>query len=90
MGAGRGRGKLGSVTWTLFGKWLRRYSKGRCGAIWKLELQDRGAPHFHLLIFGLRYLPAALLARRWYEIVGSGDVNHLSAGTSVLGAFASG
>lgn len=46
--------------------------------VWKLEPQKRGAPHFHLLIWGVEdddltmFVPVA-----WYEIVGSGDINHL-------------
>lgn len=52
-------------------KWLRRYSKGRGSAIWKLEAQLRGAPHFHLIIFGVPFLPWQAVACRWAEIVAS-------------------
>lgn len=47
-------------------------------AIWKLEPQERGAPHYHLLVWGcdeesLRgFVPSA-----WYSIAGRGDVQHL-------------
>src|SRR5205823_1017705 len=53
-------------------------------AIWRLEFQRRGAPHFHLLVFGLEFLPATWVAAAWYEIVGSGDLKHLQAGTQVV------
>ena len=66
-----------------FAIWLYRWSNGRASAVWKLELQDRSAPHFHLLVYGVPFLHHALLARVWYRIVASGDVNHLVAGTSV-------
>ncbi len=83
---------------------IRRY--GRFPAIWRLEFQKRGAPHFHLLAWA--EIPAsvvdpdikeAFLSGRltkekallrqlqldistwWYEVVGSGDPRHLSAGT---------
>ena len=48
------------------------------GIIWKLEPQQRGAPHYHLLVWGssqknLRgFVPTA-----WYEIAGGGDPLHL-------------
>jgi hypothetical protein len=54
--------------------------------VWKLEPQKRGAPHFHLLIWGasfaelLSFVPLA-----WYEIVGSGDPNHLAWHKGELG-----
>lgn len=46
--------------------------------VWKLEPQQRGAPHYHCLIWGVgfadlyHFIPAA-----WFEVVGSGDPLHL-------------
>jgi hypothetical protein len=56
---------------------------GRLGAVWKLEPQQRGAPHFHLLVWGVSHLGRfrAWLSKTWYRIVDSGDVRHLRAGT---------
>jgi hypothetical protein len=58
------------------------------GFHWKLEFQERGAPHFHPIFWKLsndhefmrRF--RAWLACSWFEIVGSGDERHLRAGTS--------
>ena len=47
------------------------------GYIWKLEPQQRGAPHYHLLVWGcdegqlFRWV-----VNNWYEIAGDGDLNH--------------
>ena len=58
--------------------------KWKCAAsVWKLEPQERGAPHFHLMIWGIPFMPHEWLAQSWYEIVGSNDPRHLKAGTSV-------
>lgn len=65
-----------------FGKWLRR-TVPAASAVWKLEPQERGAPHFHLLVWGVAYLAHNLIAQRWFEIVGSGDTSHRAAGTSI-------
>lgn len=49
-----------------------------CGMIWKLEPQQRGAPHYHLLVWGVsqeklrEFVPVA-----WHDIAGNGDINHL-------------
>lgn len=54
--------------------------------LWWLEFQQRGAPHFHLVLAGERSDVEVLrewVALAWYEVVGSGDPKHLSAGTSV-------
>jgi hypothetical protein len=51
--------------------------------VWKLEPQKRGAPHFHLIVWGVPYMPKDWLAQTWFEIVGTGDPKHLAAGTSV-------
>ena len=47
------------------------------GMIWKLEPQDRGAPHFHLLAWGADVKDMRLFVpQAWYEIAGGGDWNH--------------
>lgn len=51
--------------------------------VWRIEKQKRGAPHFHLVILGVSFLPKEWLAGAWYAIVGSGDEKHLYAGTQV-------
>lgn len=65
--------------------WLKRLQREYpyASAVWKLEYQQRGAPHFHLLVFGLARMSIKWLARSWYEVVGSGDERHLAAGTQV-------
>lgn len=58
---------------------------GRFPAVWRLEFQKRGAPHFHLMLF-LEKAPSDLyefVSRSWYEVVGSNDLKHLAAGTNV-------
>lgn len=66
---------------TFFKRLRRAYP--RLSAIWKLEFQRRGAPHFHCLIYGQAFIPAAWIATQWYEVVGSNDERHLAAGTEV-------
>lgn len=54
-----------------------------CG-VWKLEPQKRGAPHYHLMIWGVSYDDLFMFVKKkWYQVVGSGDINHLKAGTRV-------
>jgi hypothetical protein len=46
--------------------------------VWKLEPQKRGAPHFHLLVWGASYSELlSFVPQAWYEIAGGGDENHL-------------
>jgi hypothetical protein len=61
---------------------LKRRYPGISG-IWRLEFQKRGAPHFHLLIFGVFAINRGWLSESWYKIVGSRDPKHLVAGTQV-------
>jgi hypothetical protein len=65
--------------------WGRRLGRKypEMSAVWRLEPQKRGAPHYHLLVFGVDRVDAGWLARSWYEVVGSGDLRHLQAGTRV-------
>jgi hypothetical protein len=66
----------------VFLKRLRR-AYPDAAAVWKLEPQKRGAPHYHLLVFGVEQIPHSWLRQAWYEVVGSGDARHLLAGTRV-------
>lgn len=38
-------------------------------AIWRMEFQERGAPHFHILAFNMPFLPFQELRRVWREII---------------------
>jgi len=76
----------GAVVKIHFDRWVKRLHRAfpAAGVVWKLELQRRGAPHFHCLVWGAEY--AELLAwasRAWYECVGSADERHLRAGVRV-------
>jgi hypothetical protein len=58
--------------------WLVREGIKGC---WFLEFQKRGAPHFHVFLNGR--VDKMRVAQRWYEIVGSEDLNHRLAGTRI-------
>lgn len=72
---------------------LKRFLRKFPGAsvVWRLELKPRKsgksageiAPHYHLLVFGLKLIPADWLSSAWYQVVGSNDERHLRAGTQV-------
>lgn len=52
--------------------------------VWRLEFQKRGAPHWHMLVYGVPYAELlAWISQAWYEVVASGDPRHLAAGTRV-------
>jgi hypothetical protein len=52
-------------------------------AIWKLEFQTRGAPHYHLIVMGVPFMARQWLSRAWYQVVQSNDERHFRAGTQV-------
>jgi hypothetical protein len=52
-----------------FGKSLRRDYPGSC-VIWALEFQERGAPHFHMAVFGIDWLPFSWVNATWKRVAG--------------------
>ena len=67
--------------------WCRRHFASP-SYLWFLEFQRRGAPHIHLLIDtplpqddDERVVLYYKVAKKWYEIVDSGDIRHRAAGT---------
>lgn len=63
---------------------------GHFPAVWRLEFQKRGAPHYHLLAWlPVHRLPGGLWRLReavawfWNDVVDPGNVKHLQASTSL-------
>lgn len=63
----------------------RRFEKrfGKMRALWRLEFQKRGAPHYHILYFDCGFLPIPEVSALWHTIVKSRDLNHLLAGVDI-------
>jgi hypothetical protein len=62
-----------------FNTWVKRMRRAhpRIGMIWKIEPQQRGAPHYHLLAWGVAWEEiCADVPNTWYEIAGGGDGLH--------------
>ena len=54
------------------------------GGMWKLEPQKRGAPHFHLFIWGVdRFVLQIWASVAWFEVVGSDSRYHKERGAYV-------
>lgn len=75
---------------TFLKRLLRRWPSAV--VIWRLEPKKRKsgenkgntAPHFHLLIYNVPWQYMIYwMGRTWWEVVGSGDPDHLKAGTRV-------
>jgi hypothetical protein len=72
-------------------RYFKQHGVSNWGCLWFLEFQRRGAPHFHLLVFGSGFALLDLptfqkwLSSAWAEIVAHPDPleyqKHLSAGT---------
>jgi hypothetical protein len=66
---------------------LGRATRQKVSTVWVREFQRRGAPHIHVMICVPTFvggLPVAeWVSRSWWDVVGSGDADHLAAGTNV-------
>ena len=68
----------------LFWKRLRRRFSG-ISAIWKMEPQERGIPHFHLMLYGQAFIPAQLLSSIWHDVTDETSHKHRKSGVDVQG-----
>ena len=59
----------------------RKY--GKFPAPWRKELQRRGAPHFHILLFLPPKVDLLWLRRTWHRIAGGGDAKHFRQGVHI-------
>jgi len=53
----------------------RAYPKA--SGIWKMEAQKRGAIHFHIIFYGLPFVPVKNLQNMWNEVTGEDSKNSL-------------
>jgi hypothetical protein len=67
-------------------KRFRRYcAKGKVivPVIWRMEAQKRGTVHFHLMLFGTRYLSAEKASKWWHEVTDETSEQHRKSGVDV-------
>lgn len=62
-----------------FWKRLRRRFSG-ISAIWKMEPQQRGTVHFHLIVYGVDFIPVQKLASLWHAVTNETSEKHKLAG----------
>jgi len=48
----------------------RREDCANTSGVWRIELQERGAPHFHILFFDLPFIRKEKIQEMWSEIIG--------------------
>jgi len=53
------------------------------GGVWRMEFQERGTVHFHLMLFETRYLNAKNVSEAWHEITDETSEQHRKSGVDV-------
>ena len=53
-------------------------------AVWKMEPQKRGFPHFHLFVYELPNIPYGKLSRIWHECTQEVSEQHRASGVDVI------
>lgn len=51
--------------------------------IWKLEPQDRGYPHFHLFVYGVKWVDPQKISELWHECTNEVSDQHRKSGVDV-------
>ena len=52
-------------------------------ALWKMEPQDRGHPHFHLLLYGVEWINPQWLSALWHDVTAETSEQHRKSGVDV-------
>ena len=61
----------------------RRYENVKVSAVWRMEFQKRGVVHFHLLIWGIKWINAQIASRIWWEVTDETSEAHRKSGVDV-------
>lgn len=62
-------------------RWERLY--GACRAVWRLEFQKRGAPHYHIMYLDAPHIPILDWCKLWSDVIHTEDENHRKIGVDV-------
>ena len=66
----------------VFWKRLRRRFP-EISSIWKMEPQERGTVHFHLIVYGVDYVPVQWLSEQWHAVTGERSEQHEKSGVDL-------
>jgi hypothetical protein len=67
-------------------KVLKEVWETSVGVIWKMEYQQRGAPHYHLFVWGVSLEELReFVPEKWHKIAGYGSPDHLAWHKGELG-----
>jgi hypothetical protein len=66
-------------------EYRRRFEKrfGCVPAVWRMELQRRGAAHFHIMYLDCPFIPIGDLSLLWHRVIKSSEAAHLACGVDV-------
>ena len=53
------------------------------GGVWRMEFQERGTVHFHLMLFETRFLNAEKVSEWWHEITDETSEQHRKSGVDI-------
>ena len=56
---------------------------GKIPAVWRLEFQARGAPHYHLMYLDAPFIPIPDWCALWSDVIHTKDENHRKIGVDV-------
>jgi hypothetical protein len=51
--------------------------------VWKMEPQERGTVHFHLLVYNVPFIPAQQISAVWHDITPESSPQHRKAGVDI-------
>ena len=64
--------------------WKRlRHRFPEAAALWKMEPQERGYPHFHLLLYGVEWIDPQWLSELWHDVTAETTEEHRKSGVDV-------
>lgn len=66
-------------------EYRRRFERlyGKVAAVWRLEFQERGAPHYHIMYLDAPHIPILEWCRLWSDVIRTDDENHRKIGVDV-------
>lgn len=69
--------------WKLLQRTYNREHVSNLSCVWKMEPQERGTPHIHMIVYGVSYIDAQTVSKVWHGVTEETSEKHRKAGVDV-------
>lgn len=69
--------------WKVLQRTYNQEHVSNLSCVWKMEPQERGTPHIHMIVYGVSYIDAQTVSKVWHRVTEETSEKHRKSGVDV-------